>query len=178
MQSLRTNKSAREPYIYASAVVGRSEVLQIVLAIIRSGNYSHETICASAQSSAHSNVSNQLKAMKKMLLPLIAILILSHAATAFSKITNAPPGGILVNAVRATAVPMKETTSEKVSQIESNNVAGKNIGIGQFSIVKQEIRLEKDSAVADYGLQKVYFPADITEAPITIITPDGRVGPT
>jgi hypothetical protein len=112
--------------------------------------------------------------MKKTLLPLIALLVLSDAASAFAKVTNAPPGGILVNAVRAPAVPMKETTSEKVSQIESNSVAGKDLGAGESTIVKQEIRLENDSAIADYGLLKVYFPADITESPITIITPDGR----
>ena len=150
-------------------------MLQIVLAIIRSGNYSHETICASAQSSAHSNVSNQLKAMKKMLLPLIAILILSHAATAFSKVTNAPPGGVLANAVRATSSPSKPKISTETTKDKPFSPFAEITARGtRATFTKQEIRLENDGAVADYGLQKVYFPADITESPIVIITPDGR----
>lgn len=106
---------------------------------------------------------------------LILVLIIGCSMSASGKIaTNPPSGGVLVNAIRATAAPKKEVIAEKSSLTESNGPAMTDLGIGASSMVKQEIRLENDSAVADYGLQKVHFPAEITEAPITITTPDGR----
>ena len=106
---------------------------------------------------------------------LILVLILGCGMSTSAKIaTNPPPVGILVNAIRATAAPKKAAIGEKSTLTESNGPAMTDFGIGASSIVKQEIRLENDSAVADYGLQKVHFPAEITEAPIAIITPDGR----
>jgi hypothetical protein len=102
------------------------------------------------------------------------ILIGGCSTTVFAAVTNPPPGGILVNAVRATAAPKKIAVTEKTSAVETNSTTKTRFVVGVSNPVRQEIRLENDSAVADYGLQKVYFPADITEAPITIITPDGR----
>ena len=62
----------------------------------------------------------------------------------------------------------------QISLSKSNSAAGPDLGMGASRIVRPEIRLLADGAVADYGLQKVYFPAEITEAPLTIITAGGR----
>lgn len=55
-----------------------------------------------------------------------------------------------------------------------NGPSGFELGVAAPQMVTSEIRLLKDGAVGDYGLQNVFFPADITEAPLTILTPDGR----
>ena len=55
-----------------------------------------------------------------------------------------------------------------------NGPTGFELGVAAPQLVTSEIRLLADGAVGDYGLQTVCFPAEITEAPITIITPDGR----
>ena len=91
-----------------------------------------------------------------------------------SSVTNAPLGGIFVNAVRALPAVKKEEAVKKPSLIESNGPAMKDLGIGASTVVKQEITLVKDGALADYGLQKVLFPPEITEGPVFITTADGR----
>lgn len=109
----------------------------------------------------------------KTLLTLFAVVMfgsVSHALAA----NNPPPVGILKNAARAANSSPRVAVAEQTSTVESNGPAITDLGIGASSPVRQEIRLEQDSAVADYGLQKVHFPADLTEAPITITTPDGR----
>lgn len=67
-----------------------------------------------------------------------------------------------------------EVPAGPASLAASNGPAFINLGLSASSVARQEIRLLADGAVADYGLQKVLFPAEITEAPLTIITPDGR----
>ncbi len=88
--------------------------------------------------------------------------------------TNLPSGGIWATVKLATTAPKVEAIVEQPSLSKSNSVAGTDLGVGASSIVRQEIRLLEDGAVADYGLQKVFFPAEITEAPLSIITADGR----
>ena len=74
----------------------------------------------------------------------------------------------------ATAAPTKEVFAEQPSLSPSNSAAGTDLGVGASSIVRPEIRLLVDGAVADYGLLKVHFSAEITEEPITIIESGGR----
>lgn len=113
--------------------------------------------------------------MKKKILTFGVVAIIGCALTSFARIaTNPPPGGIVLKAVHATKAAKKEVVAEKPSLVESNGPAMIDLGIGASSVVKQEIRLLDDGAMADYGLQKVHFPAEITEAPISITTPDGR----
>ena len=88
--------------------------------------------------------------------------------------TNTPPGGIMATAKRALPAVKKEVIAPSASLSQSNGVAAPDLGVGASAVVKQEIALVKDGALADYGLQKVLFPAGITEAPIQITTPDGR----
>lgn len=92
--------------------------------------------------------------------------------------TNPPPGGVFGMAQRATSTPKKTASAEppglSPSLALSNSAAGRDFGIGASSLVREKIRLLADGAVGDYGLLKVTFPADLTEAPITIITVDGR----
>ena len=91
-----------------------------------------------------------------------------------SSVTNAPPGGIMTTAKRALPAVKKELVVVSSSISNSNRVAAPDLGIGASSVVRHEIILVKEGALADYGLQKVLFPAGLTEAPIQITTPDGR----
>ncbi len=88
--------------------------------------------------------------------------------------TNTPSGGIWAMVKLATVAPKQEAIAGQPSLSKSNSAAGTDLGVGASSIERQEIRLLEGGAVADYGLQKVFFPAEITEAPLTIITADGR----
>jgi hypothetical protein len=118
--------------------------------------------------------------MKSVLSITTVLLVCGHAETTRAQdaaiISNTVP---MVEEVRVAILPplapkaVLPATTDTQSQL-SSNVVSVDLGIGASSIVRQEIRLLNDGAVADYGLQKVFFPAEITEAPITIITPDGR----
>ncbi|MEI2722970.1 MAG: LamG-like jellyroll fold domain-containing protein [Verrucomicrobiota bacterium] len=88
--------------------------------------------------------------------------------------TNLPAGLSAIPTVRAVAAPAQVIAAVPSSLPASNGPAIADLGVGASSVVLREIRLLKDGAVADYGLQKVLFPADIAESPLTILTPDGR----
>jgi len=125
------------------------------------------------QSSIHRLPCRFMKATLILRLILGLIFSLCCVATGSAQTAqNPPPGGILKNATRAITAPKKNVPAERSPQTETNSST--RISVGETSIVRQEIRLLEDSAVADYGLQKVHFPAEITEAPIIIVTPDGR----
>ena len=80
----------------------------------------------------------------------------------------------MTTAKRALPAVKKELVVVSSSISNSNRVAAPDLGIGASSVVRHEIILVKEGALADYGLQKVLFPAGLTEAPIQITTPDGR----
>jgi hypothetical protein len=88
--------------------------------------------------------------------------------------TNLPADGSPRHTVYATAIPAEEPLAEPVSLAPTNGPTLTDFGVGASSPVRQEIRLLEDGAVGDYGLQRAFFPADITEAPVTITTADGR----
>jgi hypothetical protein len=54
---------------------------------------------------------------------VILFLIVGCTTPAFAVVTNPPPGGILVNAIRATAAPKKPHVVDNISLIESNGPA-------------------------------------------------------
>jgi hypothetical protein len=87
-------------------------------------------------------------------------------------ISNYVLGTGIINAIRAKPIP--SNAPERASLVESNFPSVPDLGRGAAHPVPQEIRIVNDWGVADYGLQKVYFPADLTAAPVAIITPDGR----
>jgi hypothetical protein len=122
--------------------------------------------------------------MKRIAL-LIALLLSFCKATSFAQsaeeleipssgnvVSNYVPGTEIIAAVRAK--PVTSTAPERVSLVESNSPSLPDLGRGAARSVPREIRIVNDWGVADYGLQKVYFPADLTAAPVAIITPDGR----
>jgi hypothetical protein len=88
-----------------------------------------------------------------------------------NSVTNLPAGQIAVPTIRASAAPKIVSPDEPPSLVGSNGPAG--LDLRAAHPVAQQIRFLDVGAVADYGLQKVYFPPDTGE-PITIITPDGR----
>jgi hypothetical protein len=88
--------------------------------------------------------------------------------------TNLAADGSLRHTVYAPAIPPHETKPDPVILAPTNGPTLRDLGVGASSPVRQEITLLDDGAVGDYGLLKVLFPADLTEAPVTIITPDGR----
>jgi hypothetical protein len=94
---------------------------------------------------------------------------------------SAPPETVVSNYVAGTEVtgavlakPVTRAARELVSLSESNSLANLDSGLKNSRAVTPEIRVVNEWGVADYGLQKVYFPADLTTAPISIVTPDGR----
>ncbi len=66
------------------------------------------------------------------------------------------------------------TAPEDTKSLSRSNAVSRDLGIGATRSVRPGIRLLDDGAVADYGLFTVRFPAELTEAPITILTPNGR----
>ncbi len=89
-------------------------------------------------------------------------------------VSNWPAGAPPSHVVQAAAVPRQEPVIEPPSSAPTNGPSLADFGVGASWPVRQEIRLLDDGAAGDYGLLKVSFPADITAAPVTIITPDGR----
>ena len=87
--------------------------------------------------------------------------------------TNTLSPGIVIIVKREPDASSQAATGQ-TSVVNSNSAAGNDLGVGASSPVPQQIRLLEDGAVGDYGLVKVFFPAEITESAITIITPDGR----
>jgi hypothetical protein len=83
--------------------------------------------------------------------------------------TNAGPVALLAPAVRT---PERRETS--VAMVASNGVPAHPVKLISAIPTPATLRLVGDGAVADYGLQRVTFPAGLTEAPVQIMTPDGR----
>ncbi len=88
--------------------------------------------------------------------------------------TNLSAGTNIFAPVLPADAPPEQAITEEPTVYATNGLTGFDLGMEATRMVTAEIRLLADGAVADYGLQKVYFPAEITEAPLTIITPDGR----
>jgi PAS domain S-box-containing protein len=113
--------------------------------------------------------------MKKQFLIDDAAATIKLAQNAIARIaTNMPRKGNFSTLIRAAAVRKKSAAVETSNLIESNDPSVAALSIAASRPVTQEIRLEQDRSVADYGLQKVHFPADMVKAPLTILAPDGR----
>jgi hypothetical protein len=117
-----------------------------------------------------------------LLIPLALGLVPgSPGAQALKENEPTAPETVVSNYVAGTEVigavlakPVTRASRELVSLTASNSLANLDSGLKTFRAVAQEIRVVNEWGVADYGLQKVYFPADLTTAPINIVTPDGR----
>jgi hypothetical protein len=94
------------------------------------------------------------------------------AALPETVVSNYVAGTEVISAVLAK--PVTRASRELVSLTASNSLADLDSGLKTSRAVTPEIRVVNEWGVADYGLQKVYFPADLTTAPISIVTPDGR----
>src|ERR1041385_1585988 len=105
---------------------------------------------------------------------LIVVLLISYGTKAKSATTsNTPLNAISVRATLAPSVSV-QTAPAPATILVRSNTAVRDLGVGASTILPQAIRLLDDGAVGDYGLLKVSFPADIAEAPLTIITAEGR----